>query len=221
MQTKSRQKYHKYNFNLRDSRVKAVIAVNPITSSIFGQAGLNQIQTPVMFFSSSEDTVAPALHEQILPFSWLNHPHKYLLMLMGGTHFSSIGNSNPGSQQVALPVEMVGDASQAHSYINAFSFLFFQTYVSQKPQYITYLNAGYAKTISSQSLGLSFVQSLNSQELAPVLGENMPGITSVKKNSFNYSQVKIGDFGFWYILASCQDFFVMVFLNCVLRKKLS
>lgn len=179
LQTKSRQKY---NFNLRDKRVKAAIAVNPITSSIFGQVGLNQIQTPVMFVGSSEDTVAPALYEQILPFSWLTNPHKYLVMLVGGTHFSTIGNSNSGSKQVPLPTDMIGNASQARSYINAFSLSFFQTYVSQKPQYISYLNAGYAKTISSQSLGLSLVQSLNSQEFASVLGSNIQEVIPEKKN---------------------------------------
>ncbi|MFM9158588.1 MAG: alpha/beta hydrolase family protein, partial [Dolichospermum sp.] len=69
-------------YNLQDQRVKAAIAVNPITSSIFGQSGLSQIHTPIMIIGSSEDTVAPALYEQILPFSWLTYPHKYLVMLL-------------------------------------------------------------------------------------------------------------------------------------------
>lgn len=171
------------HINLRDERVKAAIAVNPITSSIFGESGLNQIQTPVMFIGSSEDTVAPALYEQILPFSWLNNPHKYLVMLLGGTHFSSIGNSHSGSQQIALPADMIGDASQARAYINALSLPFFQTYVSQKPQYISYLNAGYAQTISSPSLGLSLVKSLNSPQLAPTLEHNYQKAIPAKKNS--------------------------------------
>ncbi|WP_410174637.1 hypothetical protein [Nostoc commune] len=37
--------------------MKAAIAVNPITSSIFGKAGLSQIKTPVMIVSSSDDTL--------------------------------------------------------------------------------------------------------------------------------------------------------------------
>jgi predicted dienelactone hydrolase len=170
----------KKEYNLRDERVKAAIAVNPITSSIFGQAGLNQIQTPVMLVGSSEDTVAPALYEQILPFSWLTNPHKYLVMFVGATHFSSIGNSNSGSKQVELPAEMVGDASQAQSYINALSLPFLQTYVAKMPKYIPYLNAGYAESISSQSLGLSLVQSFSNQELASALGNNFQAATPIK-----------------------------------------
>lgn len=182
------------NINLRDQRIKAAIAVNPITSSIFGESGLNQMQTPVMFIGSSEDTVAPALYEQILPFSWLTNPHKYLVMLVGATHFSSIGNSNPGSQQIALPPDMVGNASQSRAYINSLSLPFFQTFVYQKPQYLPYLNAGYAQTISSQSLGLSLVKSLNTLQLAPILEHNHQPAIPKKKLSLT-----IVRWGFWIL----------------------
>jgi predicted dienelactone hydrolase len=168
--------------NLQDQRIKAAIAVNPITSSIFGQAGLSQIHTPVMIIGSSQDTVAPALYEQILPFSWITHPQKYLVMLLGATHFSTIGNSSPESRQMALPTNMVGDASQAHHYMNALSLPFFQTYVAEKPEYLPYLNAAYAQSLSSQSLGLNLVQSLNNTKLAPILGDYAQETKVVKKN---------------------------------------
>ncbi|MDZ8187782.1 MAG: alpha/beta hydrolase [Nostoc sp. ChiSLP02] len=167
------------DYNLRDERVKAAIAVNPITSSIFGEAGLNQIKTPVMIVSSSDDTVAPALSEQILPFSWLANSQKYLVMLVGGTHFSTIGNGNPANQQVRLPAEMIGDASQARRYMNVLSLPFFETYIAGKSQYIPYLNARYTQSISSKSLGLSLVKSLNTTELAQML--DMKGGQPLKK----------------------------------------
>jgi predicted dienelactone hydrolase len=168
-------------YNLRDSRVKAAIAVNPITSSIFGKAGLSQIKIPVMIVGCSDDTVAPALYEQILPFSWFATPQKYLVMLLGGTHFSTIGNGNPANQQVALTADMIGDASQAQRYMNVLSLPFFQTYVAGKPQYISYLNATYAQSISSKSLGLSLVQSMNTTELAKLL--HLKGGKPLKKKS--------------------------------------
>lgn len=167
------------DYNLRDERVKAAIAVNPITSSIFGKAGLSQIKTPVMIVSSSDDTVAPALSEQILPFSGFANSQKYLVMLVGGTHFSAIGNGNPTNQQVALPADMIGDAPQARRYINVLSLPFFQTYVAGRPQYTPYLNAAYTQSISSKSLGLSLVKSLNTTELAQLLDRK--GAKSVKK----------------------------------------
>ncbi len=169
------------DYNLRDERVKAAIAVNPITSSIFGKTGLSKIKTPVMLISSSDDTVAPALSEQILPFSWLANSHKYLVMLVGGTHFSTIGNGNSANQQVALPADMIGDAFQARRYINVLSLPFFQTYVAARPQYISYLNAAYAQSISSKSLGLSLVKSLNTTELTQLL--DLEGAKPEKKKS--------------------------------------
>ncbi|MEH1905809.1 MAG: alpha/beta hydrolase [Nostoc sp.] len=169
------------DYNLRDERVKAAIAVNPITSSIFGKAGLSQTKTPVMIVSSSDDTVAPALAEQILPFSWFRNSQKYFVMLVGGTHFSTIGNGNPANQQIALPADMIGDASQARRYMNVLSLPFFQTYVAGRPQYISYLNAAYTQSISSKSLGLSLVKSLNTTELAQLL--DTKAAKPAKKNS--------------------------------------
>ncbi len=153
-------------YDLHDERVKAVIAVNPITSSIFGKVGLQQIHVPVMFVASSDDTVAPALYEQILPFSWINNPQKYLVLLSGATHFSTIGNGN-SNQQIGLSAEIAGDdPAQARIYMNALSLLFFQAYVVGMPKYATYLNAGYAKAISNPTMGLSLIQSLTTSELA-------------------------------------------------------
>jgi len=155
------------DYKLRDERVKAAIALNPITSSIFGEAGLKEIQTPVMIVGSSDDTIAPALYEQILPFSWIANTQKYLVMLEGGTHFSTIGESKNTSEQIPLPSEIVGDnPAQARRYISILSLPFFETYVTGTSKYIPYLNAAYVKTISSQPVGLSLVQSLTKTELA-------------------------------------------------------
>lgn len=147
------------NFNLQDHRVKAVMAVNPLTSSILGEAGLGQIQTPVMIVASSQDTIAPALYEQIQPFHWIANSQKYLVVLAGGTHFSVIGDTK-SSKQVALPSAIVGNApSQARRYMNMLSLPFFETYVVGKSKYASYLNAAYAKAISHPSLSLSLVHS--------------------------------------------------------------
>jgi predicted dienelactone hydrolase len=176
------------NYNLQDTRVKAAIAVSPVTSSIFGKAGLSQIKTPIMMFASSNDTVAPAMYEQIIPFSWLANSQKYLITLVGGTHFSTIGDSNPASGQIQLPADVVGDAFQARRYINTFSLPFFQTYIARKQQYISYLHPAYSQKISSPSLGLNLVQSLNTVELPPQ--------TPASKKSLPFTIVY---FGFWLL----------------------
>ncbi|WP_026082514.1 alpha/beta hydrolase [Mastigocladopsis repens] len=154
-------------YQFRDERVKAVIAVNPMTSSIFGEAGLSQIQTPVMIVASSDDTIAPALYEQLLPFSWIHNSQKYLAVLRHASHFSIIGNGKGSAQQVSLPSEIVGkNPSLARRYMNVLSVPFFETYVAGMPGYTTYLNASYAQAISSHSSDLSLIRSLTRTELA-------------------------------------------------------
>lgn len=61
-----------FTLDLRDDRIKAVMAINPVTSSLFGRTGFPQISVPSLIVSGSADPVAPSLLEQIQPFTWLN-----------------------------------------------------------------------------------------------------------------------------------------------------
>ncbi|NHC37354.1 alpha/beta hydrolase [Scytonema millei] len=153
-------------YNLRDKRIKAAIAINPIASALFGKAGLSQIKIPVTIASSSDDKVAPALPEQILPFTWLTAQNKYLLLLAGGTHFSAADKSDPGSEPLPIPESVIGpDPSLARRYLGAWSVAFFETYVAGSQQYRPYLSADYARFISQMPLTLSLVQSLPLESL--------------------------------------------------------
>ncbi|MFH7024131.1 MAG: alpha/beta hydrolase [Heteroscytonema crispum UTEX LB 1556] len=151
-------------YNLSDSRVKAIIAINPVDSQIFGQDSLSQIKIPVMIVSGSNDTVAPALPEQIKPFTWLTTPNKYLALINGGTHFSTIAESS--NAVVPVPTQVIGSSpALARSYVEALSVPFFKTYAAQQPSYLSYLSADYTKTISQKPLPLSLIKSLNNQQL--------------------------------------------------------
>ncbi len=155
-------------YSLHDPRVKAVIALNPITSSVFGDS-LSKIQVPVMIVSSSGDTVAPALSEQILPFTWLTTPEKYLAIIENGTHFSTIGLTDPTRDPFILPSQVIGpNPVIARGYTSALSVAFFQTYIAEMPEYHPYLSATSAQAISQAPLNLSLVQSLSVQLPQPV-----------------------------------------------------
>nr|WP_272819040.1 hypothetical protein [Scytonema hofmannii] len=151
-------------YNLFDPRVKAVIAINPIDSSIMGRDSLSQIKMPVMIISSSADTIAPALLEQIQPFTWLTTPNKYLVLINGGTHFSAIAESPNAA--IPVPTEVAGSSpSLARSYVQALSVPFFRTYVVEQPSFRPYLSADYVNAISQKPLPLSLVTSLTSSQL--------------------------------------------------------
>ncbi|MGD2181139.1 alpha/beta hydrolase [Lusitaniella coriacea] len=147
------------NYNLKDDRVKAVIAMNPIASTIFGASELNRLEAPLMLVTSTADAVTPALDEQILPFSGLTIPNRYLVMLKNGTHFSTIGASR---NDVELPPVAIGpNPAIAYNYMESLSVAFFNTHINQQPQYNPYLSAAYAQSISDLAMPLSIVQSLS------------------------------------------------------------
>ncbi len=155
-------------YNLSDSRIKAAIAINPVDSSIFGQASLSQIKIPLMIVSSSSDTVAPALPEQIRPFTWLTTSNKYLALINGGTHFSTTTESS--NTTVPVPTQVIGASpALARRYVRALSVPFFQTYVAEQPSYLPYLSTDYVNIISRQPLPLSLIKSLTSEQLQQAL----------------------------------------------------
>jgi predicted dienelactone hydrolase len=152
---------------LRDPRVKAVIALNPITSAVFGQEGMSQVQVPTMILAGNADTVAPALSEQIQPFTWLTTPNKYLVMLDGGTHFSALDGKDRLGSVLTLPDEVLGpNPTIARRYVSALAVAFFKTYVANQPTYRSYLSASYADQLSETPLPLHLVHNLTSEQLA-------------------------------------------------------
>ncbi|MCU0550123.1 MAG: alpha/beta hydrolase [Leptolyngbya sp. Prado105] len=152
------------NYNLGDPRVKAIIAINPISSSVFGQASVSQIRTPTMILAGNADTIAPALPEQIQPFTWLQTNDRYLGVIEQGTHFSNLGQGN--DEGVPVPPEVIGpNPAIARRYTNALSLAFFQTYINNQANYRPYISATYARAISQDPLRLSLVQSLTISQL--------------------------------------------------------
>lgn len=153
------------NGNVGDPRVKAVIAINPLTSTIFGQSGMSQIKVPTMLISGNDDIFAPPLPEQIYPFTWLTTADKYLFVLKQGTHFSFLGGDD---SQGGLPVpsDLIGpDPKLARPSLKAVSLAFFNSYLGNQPQYRPYLNQSYVQTLVPQPFGVNFLKSLTSAQL--------------------------------------------------------
>jgi predicted dienelactone hydrolase len=148
-------------WEFRDDRVKAVIAINPFTSRIFGQGGLGQIEIPVMMVSGGNDVVVPPGPEQLYPFTWLKTNDRYLVLMENGTHFSTIAQPETGPGVFPLPPSLLGpDLTIGEHYIDALSIAFMEYYLSSNPNFETYLNAGYTQFLSDPAMPLSLVHSL-------------------------------------------------------------
>lgn len=147
------------NYNLQDQRVKAVLAINPLGSILFGQQGLSQVQIPLMTIAGTNDIFAPPVAEQIRPFTWLTTPNKYLVLMSDGTHFSCLGGESKGA--LPVPVKLIGpDPALARPSVEVLSTAFFKTYLANRPDYRIYLSQSYIEGISQKPFTLSIVQSL-------------------------------------------------------------
>ncbi|WP_083887227.1 alpha/beta hydrolase [Nodosilinea nodulosa] len=147
---------------LQDRRIQAAIAVNPLDSAVFGQAGMANIAVPLMIVSGSADTVTPAIAEQIRPFTWLKTAERYLLLIENGTHFSTIAEQPNGEEgAVPVPAEAIGPSPRtAQGYVKAMGVAFFKVYLAGEDGYRQYLDQSYVAGLSQPALPLYLVRDL-------------------------------------------------------------
>ncbi len=88
--------------NLRDSRINQLIAINPLTGLLFGQAGLSRVRVPTLVLASTHDTVTPMASQQLRPFMQLPGP-KHLITVVGGSHLSVGDPNNLNGDLVRIP----------------------------------------------------------------------------------------------------------------------
>lgn len=154
------------NYQLQDPRIKAILAINPITSKIFGKEGLEKIQVPTMIVSGANDIITPPIQEQIYPFTWLNTPDKYFILVKNGTHFSFL---EEGKGVLPIPTEFIGpDPEFAYPALKVLSTAFFQKHIADQAEYNAYLHPAYIQSLSNQAFELFFLQSLTENQLQKV-----------------------------------------------------
>lgn len=145
---------------IQDERIKAAFVFNPITSLVFGEEGLSQLSTPIFMVSGSADPIAPALTEQIRPFTWLTQDHKYLALMQGGSHNYA--------QSDTLPDEFSGpDPGLAREYLKSLGLAFMQTHIAGQTDYSQFLQADYGQYLSQEPLPLISVQDLTLEVVEP------------------------------------------------------
>lgn len=155
------------SYQLSDPRIKAVMALNPLNSTVLGRNSLSQIQIPAMFVASSQDIFTPAVPEQIRPFTWLKTRDKYLVLIENGTHFSVSEKLNaPNDKVLPVPESLIGpNPALAQTYVKALSVALFESHLLNQQQYAPYLSASYAQFISQEPLNLSLLSSFTEEQL--------------------------------------------------------
>jgi predicted dienelactone hydrolase len=136
-------------YQFRDPRIKAVLAKNPVNSTIFGQTGLEQIQVPVMIIGGNYDPATPFVLEQVRAFTWLTTPNKYLGLAEGQAHVN-FSQLDAGITQVldAIPQLTLPESDLIDSYQNSMFVAFFEVHIANNAQFRPFLTAAYGEYLS-------------------------------------------------------------------------
>ncbi|MBW4549017.1 MAG: alpha/beta hydrolase [Symplocastrum torsivum CPER-KK1] len=149
-------------YQLRDSRIKAAIALSPTTSLIFGETGLSQVAVPTLIVAASADKTTPALTEQIIGFDKMPSP-KWLVGIVGGTHLSVKDPSTTTDQAGQLDTlytggEVVGEqAVDVRNYVKAIALAMAAQLIDEASQYAIFLTPEYAQFASTKAFPIRLV----------------------------------------------------------------
>jgi predicted dienelactone hydrolase/ABC-type amino acid transport substrate-binding protein len=161
------------NYNLRDPRIKAVVAAHAVGGGLYGPEGFAQIDVPIMLVSGSNDIVSTVVTEQIHPFVWLQTDTKYMAMLEGGTHFSSKPGRDGAGGIFALLAGQHRDVGSR--YYKLLSVAFWSAHLKDQPEFLPYLTARYGEHISEgQPMGLDLITQLTADQLEAAYGGTTP-----------------------------------------------
>ena len=115
------------SYSLRDDRVVAVMALNPVSSVIFGPAGMGTLQIPLTIVAGEDDFFAPAIPEQVYPYAWAGSEEKYLIYVERATHFSFLNDGQTEARAALLPGDTIGpDPAAAQPILQALTAAFFK-----------------------------------------------------------------------------------------------
>jgi len=158
-------------YQLRDSRIKQAIALNPTTSLMFGETGLTKVQIPTLILSSSADKITPALTEQVMGFAKIPSP-KWLVGVVGASHLSVIDPSITPYQEGKPPIlnkEVTGSqAKDVRKFLKGITLAMAAQLTPEASQYASFLTSDYAQISSTHLFPLRTVR-----ELSPEMIEGM------------------------------------------------
>ncbi len=168
----------KSRYQMRDSRIKQAIALNPTSSLMFGETGLEKVQIPTLILASSMDKTTPALTEQIISFTKITSP-KWLVGIVGATHASIKDPISTALREEKQSDEIVGkQATDIRKYIKAITLAFASQMTSEANKYKIFLTPEYAQYASTQTFPIRLVNEIPSHIIKQI--DNAAAIYSEK-----------------------------------------
>ncbi|NJR37532.1 MAG: alpha/beta hydrolase [Leptolyngbyaceae cyanobacterium CSU_1_4] len=149
----------RYNYQLKDDRIKAIFLFVPSSQHIYGSQGVKNIRIPVFWQATNEDIVTPLVLEQVPMFNALPSVQKYLAVSQKLPHTRVILrllDRVTGTNRAMLSDELF---KVTQNYLKTFNTAFFKAYISQDNTYQPYLTASYAKAFAQQPYHLTLIPS--------------------------------------------------------------
>ncbi|MFB2924008.1 alpha/beta hydrolase [Aerosakkonema funiforme] len=144
---------------LRDDRIAAAIALNPLIGQLFGpsrpsqgNSGLRKVVIPTMILASTEDAFTPAIAHQLQPFTQLGGT-KYLLTAIGATHLS-VGNPGNYGRNTLLRERIGEEAEPLRQVVKGTTLAFIKQLTPEAKNYEPFLTPAYAQSLSTSQLPL-------------------------------------------------------------------
>ena len=153
--------------DFRDPRVRAAVAVNPVTNPIFSAASMGDVAVPLLMIAGSNDLFAPPVSQQLLPYTAITQPDSLLVLQQHGTHLSFLNGDAP------LPAFLIGpDRPLARQNLQALSRVFFDRHLRQAREVAPLLQSAEADTgteMGVEPLPLLLRPQLSQQQLRDVV----------------------------------------------------
>ncbi|NJO72509.1 MAG: alpha/beta hydrolase [Leptolyngbyaceae cyanobacterium RM1_406_9] len=144
--------------DFEDPRIAQIIALNPVMGRMFDESSLTEITVPTLILTGTDDSITPAVSQQILPFAQIQSP-KYLLTAIGGTHLS-IGdpeNLNHALTESLFVRERRGDETEPlRQLLRGLSLAFVKQMTPEAERYRPFLSPAYVQSFSTTDLRLRF-----------------------------------------------------------------
>ena len=163
------------SYQLRDKRVKSIVALNPTSSLMFGETGLESVEVPSLVLASSADKTTPALTEQIIGFRKIPSP-KLLVGVIGATHLSVKDPSVTINQEGKLNTPLTGgevigsQAADIRNFVKAIVLAFAAQMTPEASKYEVFLTPDYAQYASTEEFPFRLVREIPA-EAATVIVE--------------------------------------------------
>lgn len=123
------------NLDFRDARISSLFMFVPMGQSLFGSKNLQAINVPTYWNSTARDPFTPMAQEQLLGFTAMQNPHKYLSIALNVGH-------TPRPAEILEQAQVSNSISQRFkTYLEMIATAFFKVHLAGDENYRSYLTS--------------------------------------------------------------------------------